>query len=233
MIHLFHGEQVDASRKELLQMRGQFAGQDIVVLNGKTISPTDLIQATQSPSLFGTRRLVIVENLLSRRLSGKTRSKEAQEFSNLITNLPGDCEIVFWEEKEAGKTSLSLFPQKTDIALFRPNRNLFKLVEALRPQRGLILLELLEQTLVVDSAELVFTLMVRQFHYLILIKAVGKHVTDLAPWQIARLDGQAEWFTQAQLKKHYRELLDIDIKIKTGSSPFNLTDELKLFLMGM
>lgn len=233
MLHLFHGEQTEASRKELRLLREKFAGKETVVLNGKTLETSELIQATESQSLFGTERLVIVENLLSRRLSGKTKTKEAQEFEEIIAKLPPDSEVVFWEEKEIGKTVLSFFPKRTDVALFRPDRNLFKLVEAIRPQAGTALLDLFDTTLNVDAPELVFTLIIRQFHYLIMIKEAGKQIADLAPWQIGKLARQAEWFTEVQLRKHYRELLEIDIKIKTSATPYNLTQELKLFLMGM
>ncbi len=62
MITLLHGENLIASRQELNKIKTKFKG-EIVDLDGATLSETNFIQATQSNSMFGDARLVIIENI--------------------------------------------------------------------------------------------------------------------------------------------------------------------------
>src|SRR3989344_8250409 len=131
MLHLFHGEHVVASRKELSLLKEKFASSEIIVLDGNKVSFTDLIQATESTSLFGGSRLVVIENLLGKR--AKAKKEELLRLTEWIANIPKASEVVYWEDKELGKTLLGLFPKTADIALFRPEQYIFKLVENVRP----------------------------------------------------------------------------------------------------
>ena len=95
MIHVFHGDHHEQSRKELSLLRERFKQAEIVVLNGKVITLTELKQATESTSLFGTDRLVVIENFLSKRFSRKT--DDNKPWINWIKQIPETVEVVFWE----------------------------------------------------------------------------------------------------------------------------------------
>src|SRR3989344_3864869 len=151
MIHIYHGDQTTASRQELSELKAKFSAQEVITLDGKTVSLTELTQATESTSLFNDKRLVIVENFLSRRLTKK--SSEAKVIEKWLTSIPPETELVFWEDKEIGKTILSLFPSKTDRAVFKMDRSLFKLVEAIRPGKTLELVNTLNESLLHDPAD--------------------------------------------------------------------------------
>lgn len=71
MISLLHGDNIVASRKELDRLKSEFRG-EIIDLDGTTLSETDFIQATQSNSMFGPSRLVVIENLPKFDLSATT-----------------------------------------------------------------------------------------------------------------------------------------------------------------
>ncbi len=228
MIHLFHGEQTENSRNELATLKEKFRGAEIIIIDGKTATVTDLKQATEAGTLFGDLRLIIVENLLSRRLNKK--SSDADEISQWLTQLPTSFELVFWEEKELGKTILGILPKQTDIALFKPDRTIFTFVDKLRPNNEQLLGQLSE-ALGHDSAEMMFAMVVRQFRLLIMAKDLDKNNLGLSPWQAGKLTKQAAYFTLPQLIDLYQQLLDIDVKIKTGTTPFNLEKELELFLI--
>lgn len=229
MFHFFHGDNIEASRKELQKLKEKFAGSELVLFDGRKVTLTELKQATESTSLFGSGRLVVVENLLSKRLV--SRPKDTDEFIQFIKNIPQDTEIVFWEDKEIGKTIVSFLPKSTDVAVFRYPREVFLFLESLKPGKGKELVEKFLEILHYDSAEMIFAMLIRQFRYLIMVKDLGKKVTEITPWQVAKFLKQAEYFTLADLLKNYQKILDIDIKIKTGVTPFNLTQELKLFLI--
>lgn len=228
MIHIFHGEQIEASRQELTTLRAKFTANEAIVLNGKTVSITDLLQATQSDSLFGGRRLVIVENLLSQRFGKK--SAEQAAFSQTISQIPAETEVVFWEDKEIGKTILGLYSKQADVALFKPDRHIFAFVESIRPGSFPITKTLFHKCLQRESAEFVFSMLIRQFRYLIMVKELGNHLTELSPWQATKLAKQAQSFSQPQLLSLYEQLLQIDVTMKSGTGAFTLAEEIELFL---
>lgn len=230
MLHLFHGEKTDLSRRELSLLREKYPKDEVVELNGKVMSVTDYKQATESASLFGMDRLVIVENLFSRITK---RGAELESFLPVILATPVSCEVVFWEEKEIGKTVINKLPRQLDIALFRPDRILFSFLESLKPGQTKLLLDQFEVILKSEATELIMAMLARQLRYLIIVKDLGKRTTELTPWQLSKFMRQTEYFSQEDLLKLYRQLYDIEVKVKTGVTPLSLTQELKLFLIGV
>src|SRR3989344_2434499 len=220
MIHLFHGENIVVSRKEMQLLKEKNRQKELVLLDGKKMSITEFIQATESTSLFGSQRLVIVENAFSRRFNAK--SKELPSFLLQVKRIPPETEVLFWEEKELGKTVLSGLPRSTDIALFKPDRYVFTFTEAIKPKNTAQLLVLFDKACQKDAVEMVFAMLVRQFHYLIMIKDLGDRIAELSPWQAKKFATQAQYFSYPQLVALYEHLLEIDVKIKTGQTPFTL-----------
>lgn len=233
MLHLFHGDNTEQSRNELLALRKKFKDQEIVFYDGKNMTLTDLKQSTESGSLFGSKRLVIVENLFTRKLAKKSSDRENENFKKFIHEIPSDVDIVFWEEKELSKTSLNILPKNTDIALFQIERILFKFLESIRPDVTQELIDKFNHCLEKESPEMIFAMLVRQIRYLIMVKDLGKNISELSPWQLGKFLKQVNFFSMRQLLKLYNRLLQIDIKIKTGNSAFNLTDEIRLFLINI
>lgn len=72
MITIFHGDNIEASRKSFIEAIAKLkagGANEVVRLNGAEIVLSDLIQALESQSLFGGDRVVAIEGLFSRRLS--------------------------------------------------------------------------------------------------------------------------------------------------------------------
>ncbi len=231
MIHLIHGEALVASRNELSELKKRYAEAEVVVFDGRTLTPTEFIQATQSTSLFALRRVVVVENLFSKRLNKAKDEKE--QFIKLIGEISEEIVLILWEEKELAKTVLFKLPKNTDTALFKPHRIIFKFVEAIQPGYTGELIDLFEECVRVDREELIFVMLVRQVRYLIMAKDLGRALPDLSSWQISKIMKQGDFFTTRELYNLYHKLYDIEVRIKTGSSPFSLTQELKLFLISV
>ncbi len=229
MLHLFHGENIELSRKELIALKESFLGGEIINLNGKIASITDIYQATQSDSLFNTKKLVIIENFFVK--LGKKKSAIDKNIWKLIQQIPDNLDVVFWEEKKIPKIIINELPKKTDIALFEIDRLIFNLMDSIIPNQTSLLLHKIENVIKNDSSELVFAMLVRQFRLLIMVKEMNKSIPDLSPWQISKLNKQAQYFESEKLLELYNEILNIDVRMKTSSGAFNLTDELKLFLI--
>ncbi|PIQ69954.1 hypothetical protein COV89_03010, partial [Candidatus Shapirobacteria bacterium CG11_big_fil_rev_8_21_14_0_20_40_12] len=77
----------------------------------------------------------------------------------------------------------------------------------------------------------IFSMIIRQFRLLIL--TIDGEADNLASWQKNKLAGQATKFGREKLIRVYRTLLEIDIKQKTSSSPFDLNSELDLLILGL
>ena len=230
MIHFLHGENTTTSRVELNRLREQYTTHETIYLDGKRITETDFIQATQTGSLFTQPKLVIIENLFSKRSREKLF---IQNYMQLMKRVGSETHLIFYEETEMSKSVLNELPPKTDIALFRPDANIFQLLDQLRPGNGANVLDLFEKGLRRQAAEITFALLVRQLRLLLMAKDLGKNVPELAPWQASKIARQSQLFETEQLTFLYSQLLEIDVRIKSGSSALNLDSELRMFLINL
>lgn len=228
MIHIFHGELVEESRKELIAFKARFQNDEVIVLEGKKVTMTDLLQAMQSHSLLSNMRLVVVENYLSR-ISAR-KKEDLATIETLIHSIPEEAEVLFWDDKELGKTILNLFPPKTDRALFKPKRIIFQMVESLAPSPTKTFVELFTQCVRSEGIELTYAMIVRQVRLLLLVKS-GQAIPEIAPWQKSRLAKQAAPFTLPELLSSYSQFLLIEERVKTGKSALTFEEELRLFLL--
>jgi len=228
MLHIFHGEKIIESRRELDVIKEKFAGKEIITLNGKKAALSDLKQALEAASLFGHTRLVIIEYLL--KSLSKAKKEILDQYVEILQN--SSHETVLWEDKEIGKILLKRFIPGTDIALFKPTKLLFRFLENITPQHAAKLLEILKDLVKKEAPELIFYMIIRQFRLLLLIKGIkDEKINNLSSWQRARLHSQAEKFTLEELQNAYARLFIIDQNQKSGKSPFNLTKDLELFLI--
>lgn len=233
MITILHGDNVFESRKQLDRIKSSFEG-EIISLDGKNLSETAFIQSTQSQFLFSTEKLVVVENFLSDVARGRNPSEAAGKISAKgdkkkikLDFSKIEPEIIFWEDKELGKTILDEFKDvKTKVLLFKTPTTIFKFCDALSPKNCPNLVFLLRECLKTAEPEYVFIMIVRQFR--LMLNPGGS-----APWQQAKIMNQSKSFGQNRLKEIYKKLLEIDYKTKTGQSPQNLEFNLELFLLSL
>ncbi len=220
MLHVFHGEKLEDAYKEIDLLKEKLKVSEIVDLDGKKMTATDLIQATESNSLFIGQRLVIVRNYLA-----KFRHRQIKELKIQIERIPSSAEVVFIENTEVSKSVLNLFPKNTDIAVFRPDRLIFKLLESIGTRDPKDVYYLLEECLKLEPAEFIFSMLIRHYRLLLMVK--NKQLPrGLLSWQVSRLRNQASKFTQHKLQQIYRKLLEIDYGIKSGINDYPLEKQL-------
>jgi len=226
MFRIFHGDNIVASRKALFAAKEAAKNKEIVSLDGKKTSLTDLKQALEARSLFGQEKLVMVENLIATR---NTQQATGQIF-DYLKSLSSDTDLILWEKKQIDGRVLSRF-KNAKIQLFKTPAIIFKFLESIRPANQKITLSLLEDCAKTEPIELIFYMIVRQIRLLLLVKDLGKKGVHLAPWQYYQLTKQADYFTMEKLKKIYRDLLKVDFKQKTGQLPFDLGKVIELLLV--
>jgi DNA polymerase III delta subunit len=223
MIYIFHGEGTGTSRKLLRDAieKDKTAGHEIRTLEGDKISPRDLESMLSTESLFSVETLVI-ENLLSR-----LRSKDKDACIELLSKYTGDKNILLWDKKEITKPNLTKL-SKAKISNSKAPTALFTLMESLEPGNAKQARDLLHQT-VRDTEDIIaFTMIARQISYLIMMKSGSS--PKFAPWQIGKLKASVAKWSEKQLEDFLRELLKIDLSIKSGTSKLSYTDHLDLLL---
>lgn len=130
--------------------------------------------------------------------------------------------------------------QKEDVEILirpQPQADIFKTIDALAFQRKKIALFLLEKHLEKgDSPNYLFLMIANQFRNLLIIKDLlekGKTQQEilqrvpLHPYLIKKTISQAQKFSFLRIKEIYRNIFDIDQKIKKGK----ISDEVGLFLL--
>lgn len=226
MLTIIHGENQFASRKELEHLKRNHNGEEIVTLNGASLSLTDLIQALEAKSLFGVEKLVIIENLLSQKASGNDK------LLGNLRKLPSDVNCVLWEGKEIRMTLLSQF-SKAQIFLYKIEKQLFRFLDSLKTGNAKRSLLLFHNALEHDEPETILFMLVRQLRHLLLVKTQSTFLDSMSPWQEQKACLQVENFTLEKLKKAYGDLINIDYSIKSGESALDLVGRLDMFLLNL
>lgn len=224
---ILHGDNIVASRKVLNQYISQAKAKDkeIARFNGRKLSLNELQQALESKALFGTERLIVIENLLS---SSPSRTR-----SSLISYLKKNFfeNLILWEGKEVKR--LTGF-KKTEIQVFKVPPTIFQFLDSLTPGEGKNSLSLLHACLKQGSAEVIFYMFARQIRFLIMAADLGKEgLVGLHPFQQEKIARQAEKFTLSQLLSLHRKLLRIDWQQKTGQASMPLSSQLDLLIASL
>jgi DNA polymerase III delta subunit len=227
MITILHGDNTEASRAELRRLIDAAKGKEIRTVNGST-DPAALTQALESSSLFGGDTLIVLENLFAK-LGRKTKLIES--LAKTIVASASTADIVIWEEKELGVTVLKSLGTAS-VRLYKMPVIIFQLLDGLRPQSASTLLPLYHKVIALQAPEILYVLFVRRVRQLIQLSD-NVMPEGLAPWQATRLTAQARLFTIDKLISLHTQLLDMDIAIKTGASPFTLAQLIEQFLISL
>ena len=92
----------------------------------------------------------------------------------------------------------------------------------------------LQETLLKEAPELVFSLLIRQVRLLVIARDLGtKGLDRMAPWQKDKLVKQANKFTLEKLLKYHQAFLAIDIRQKTGQASFTMQKQLDLLVASL
>ena len=228
MITVFSGDNIVSSRKAFLGAleEAKSKGKETTSLDGKKLSPTDLIQALESKSLFGNDKIIFIENLFS-----LTKSKDKEKLIEMVRkNSDADTEVFIWEEKELSKTQQEGFNKNFHFLPFKLPAIIFTFLDSLSPGKTKENLQGLHYCLAQEEPEMIFSMLIRQIRLLILAKEGEDYLTG-APWQKTKILKQEKLFTSEKLKGIYQRLLEIDYQQKTSQLPLSLTSSLDLLMV--
>lgn len=222
MLYLIHGGELEASRNKLVELKNLAKDKEIRELDGKKLDKTELTQSLESSSMFGGDVLVVIEGFIS---NAKKREKVFTETISRLVSAAESVDIVLYESKEIDKTVVAKLGNKAQEYLFKTPVVIFQFLDGLT-------LPLLQNTLATEPAEIVYVLTLRRVRQLIQVK---ENITPegLQSWQATRLTNQAKRFTMDELVAMHAKLVETDIAIKTGSSPYTLAQHLEQFVISL
>ncbi len=228
MLILIHGDHIVKSR-EILQQQIESARKqgitEIIHLDGKSCSLSELIQATESQSLFGeNNRLVVIESLWRRR----SKTDLTDLLSYLGQQLPNNNSIIIWEDKVLTATQLKKLSGFKPTAVTIP-KSIFKLTDSITPTTSKKqLIQIFNTTLETDAPEFILIMLARQIRQL--IQALDPS-NKLPPWQKQKLSKNAQTFGLKKLVRLHHQLTQLDVNNKTGQSAADLTSGLTHWLI--
>lgn len=217
MIVIIHGNNINSSRSELGNYKTKNSDKEIITLDGNTASETDLIQALETTSLFEKNKLIILENFIS-------KNKIKTFFSFLNKNSAKN--IIIWENKEITKTNLSKIPKDALKFVYNFPQIIYQFLDSFTPQNYLSVLDLYKCCRKTMEPEQIFYLLVRHLRCLIMVKENPDEIKSLPYWKVKKLTNQAKFFTMEKLLHMYSQFFEIDCKIKTLNTKYNLDNYL-------
>ena len=226
MVTLIHGDDNENSRKKLNELLNQSKDSEIVRLNGGKITLTDIIVACESTPLIGEKRTLVIENLLS----GKISSLK-EEILNYLKNSSLTLSLLIWEKKTVTKTVIKKYFPETKEYLFQIPQLLFKFLDQLGSTDSANQIRSFHNLLPNQEASFIYAMMLRQIRNLIIAKDLGtKGFPQTSGWQAQKLISQARKYSLNDLISLYRQLLSIDYKIKSGITPLKLEQLIDIYL---
>lgn len=220
MITLLHGEDIVKSRTELLRLKSLNKDKEFRMLDGKTITDTDLVQALSSSSLFDSSSYVILEHLFS---SLGKKIKRIDALIAILKQSEDGNDIIIWEDKKLTPALLAKFGKTAHIIEYSYPTILFSFLDNFSPQQIVESLKQYQALTLHEPPEVIQILLLRRIRQLMVLKS-GKTVSELQSWQISRLTNQNRFFTMDELLRMYHSLVSLELSVKTGTTYLSLQE---------
>lgn len=229
MIVLIHGDDTVSSRVKLQEEKVLHKDENIQFLDGTKITSTQLHEVFSSLSLFTLGKTVIIENLI-----GGPKSKAKDQSLSILSTYSQNHSIILWEKSEVTKTILTKYFTKSKVYLYTYPKILFSFLDSIGRRSPGEILQMFHELLRHTDAEMVYSMLVRQWRFLLIAKDLGRTgLGMLSPWQAHKFVDQAGTFSIDQLQQSYRQLLSVDANIKSGQTPLSMTQLLDIFLVNL
>jgi len=169
----------------------------------------NLQEVISSSSLFSVQKLIIADNLKS--LDKKFSEWIKREADNFETTL------IVYHTDLLSKTFLKSLPDNIKVEEFKLPTNIWNFMDSFYPGNLRNTLILFNDCVKKEPVELIFSLLVRHFRDLFLIKTDPASL-NYPSWRISKLKRQASRYKEGQLEIIIKELADADMASKTSQS---------------
>lgn len=221
MITLIHGDNQAKSRLKLIELvtAAKQLGTTVTTLNGASLTEGELESALGSTSLFATRHVLVIENLLA-----GVRSKHKTTLIEMAKQATSD--IIIWENKTltaAGAKQVL----GAKVEAFPISSSVFTWLDQLGSSNSVSKkLATLHQALEQNDPQLCLALLARQVR--LLIQVHTNTSVAMAPFALTKLRQQVRNFTLPQLLTMHAKLHQLDVEQKQSGKLVDVRQELEL-----
>lgn len=189
---LLHGPAKSASRKKLIELKGKYDPNNVVVVENGTDSEKILGQVRSQP-LFGEEQLVIIEN------PGMDLAQSLKGFEqNIILWFDSETDLKKWPDFE-----VLFFPEGREVSVFP----FLDLLGSKSPKAHL------EMQRLKNAGFDFYYLLTMVFYFLRSLSAIPKKAPDFVKRKLTR---QLAVLGEDKIPGFYKDMLEIDFKIKSG-----------------
>ena len=222
MKYLLHGDDTVLSRNML---SGLVEGFTIIRLDGKTAALKEMEEYLLSTGLFGEKKAVVVESLL-------TKNPKKKELVKFLNEVKDSVLLVLWEDKKLPKTALTPLKNFTVREFLLPT-TYFQFLDSFTERNGKKLFVMYQELLKTVSAEQVFYSLLKRLRLLLIMSGNGtsEGLSKMSPWQKQKLSQQVRFWSRNALLCFYKELQDTEIKLKSGKLPLGLSKHLDTLIL--
>lgn len=226
---IIHGDHQPHSREYLAKLLAEAKSDAINItrLDAETLTADLLEVALGKESLFGEREWVVIEGLHSLPVSNRRKS-----LIEVVSKQNSNPNLLLWEKKALTAAQLKKFAG-CQIQEFKIKKLMFEWLDSLTPKTHKTrLIQLFHDVSKQEDVNFAFLMLARQMRLLIQTKE-NIYPLSGSPYTMTKLRQQAQHFTLQQLLTLHHQLLEIDLRQKTGRSHFDLNEELDLWLLSL
>lgn len=225
MIRILHGDHEIQIYKELSKLleNSKTQGAEVVRLSAKKLTIPSLEIALGTEALFISRRIIIIEGLLS-----LPKSNLKNSLLSLVTKHDNsELEIVLVEKKALTALQLKGVPN-AEVSNFKYPSILFSWLEGVGVVPAKQSSQLLHKLLETEDEQLVLIMLTRQVRTLISYAFDGIFIG--LPFLRPKVANQAKHIGKERLLRLHTALLELDEKQKSSSLSMSLVANLDLLL---
>jgi len=173
-------------------------------------------------SLFSQKKAFFTRNL------NKKINKKNEKQKKIIEKIIDDETLILIDfEEDLEKRELKIADKKVEVKEFKLPTSIFNLLDDLYPKNLSSFIKSFTLLSKKIPEELIFYMITKRIRQLLQIK-FNQKIENLQSWQFRKLNFQAKLWPKEKLIKFYESLFNIEKKIKTGTTPFDLKESLEL-----
>lgn len=223
MLTIICGEDSIASRNYFTDQQKLLKEKNFEITNIDYHQVLELDETGASESsLFSTKRIYFT-NSLNKKVLKKLNSKSEKKIKDLISSK--DVQLYDWEEETSARDIKSI--KGIIIKEFKPNQNIFKLLDSCYPGNLKTFLNNLHSLSESTEDIFIFIMLARHMRNIIIVKT-GEKIPKLMSWQLSKLSSQARFWDLKNLINFYEGLHRIDVNSKTNGTPFSVKKSLDI-----
>ncbi|MFA6081753.1 MAG: hypothetical protein WC741_05125 [Patescibacteria group bacterium] len=223
MLTIICGEDSITSRNYFTDQQRSLKEKDFEIVNVDYHQVLELDETGDSESsLFALKRAYFTQSL-NKKVFKKISDRNEKKIMALISSK--EIQVFDWEEETSSRDLKSI--KGTIIKEFKPDKNIFKLLDACYPGNLKIFIDTLN-TLSESTEDIFIFIMLARHMRNILITKTGEKIPKLMSWQIGKLANQAKYWELKNLINFYQGLHRIDVNSKTNGTPFSVKKSLDI-----